>query len=384
MTGVQKVAAGQDVAVADPNLVESAARFFAASRAPSTVRAYASDWARFERWCERKNVSSLPASSATLALYLADAADAVNDDGTWSYSPVTLTRWVAAINAKHRESDHLPPGAHDGVSRVLAGIKRTRHRKTKQARALRLEPLRKVIDSIPIAGWPQGIKGRRDSLMLLLGFAGAFRQSEIAGLVVGDISLDEHDGMQVLLRRSKGDQVGEGQIKAIPFGTDYRTCVPCAFVRWRWILRASHGTEDTALPASVVSPPDPALARMMAALRKAPSGKHVCRTQFEPVEGEEKWPLFEPLSKAGRLQGRHMTGEVVHRVVKERMKAAGLDPRGFSGHSLRAGFVTEADAQGASVQEVMRQTGHRSPVSVEDYVRHTSPLQRNAVTKLGL
>ena len=231
---------------------------------------------------------------------------------------------------------------------------------------------------------PQGVKGRRDAFILLLGFAGAFRQSEIADLTVGDVVVDDHDGLHVTLRSSKTDQTGEGMVKAIPFGNDYRTCTPCAFVRWRWVLRASHGTADTALPESVVSPPDPAMARVMAALRKAPSGKHVCRTQFTPVEGEEQWPLFEPLSKAGRLQGRHISGEVVHRVVKERMKAAGLDARGFSGHSLRAGFVTEADAQGASVQEVMRQTGHRNPATVEGYVRRSNPLQRNAVTKLGL
>lgn len=365
---------------------EPVARYIGASRAENTVRAYAFDWARFTQWCARQTpvVDSLPAAPEVVAEYLAEHADQVGEDGQPAFAPATLSRWVAAINARHRESGLLPPGEHEGVARVLSGVRRARRTRQRKAKAITLARLARVLDATPITGFPAGVIGCRDAALLLAGFAGAFRPDELVNVLVGDLAAAPPTGVTVFVASSKTDQEAEGRFKALPFGADYRTCPPCAITRWRWLLRAWHGTPDTSLPAGGPAPDSPERARMMRVFARSTPGVHVCGHEFAPVPGEQGWALFPPITKGARLGEGPLSPDSVGPILRRRMAAAGLDATGYSGHSLRAGFVTEALTAGATVHEVMRQTWHRKPETVEGYARENAPHINNAVTKLGL
>lgn len=362
----------------------AAIRYVRASRSTNTARAYAADWERFRRWCESHARSSLPADPETVANYLAEHADLLRDDRTCVYAPATISRWVATINGRHREGGFLPPGAHEGVARVLAGVRRDRATPPKRAEALGLAMLRTVLEAIPRGGWPQALIGRRDTAILLMGFAGAFRRSELAGLVVENVVVHLDDGLHVRLATSKTDQEAAGAVVALPYGHDPVTCPPCAYARWLEVLSAVNGpilqTADARaasmrqrLMQVVLDPFDPSV--------------HVCR-----LPSVTAWrstlpaltPVFSPVTKSGVVHHRGVSADTINAVVRRRIRTAGLSADGFSAHSLRAGFITDALTAGADYHSVMRQTRHKRTDTVELYARERAPLTNNAVTRLGL
>lgn len=216
----------------------------AASKASATRRAYRSDWERFERWCWRENHGVLPAHPAVVAAYLVDASSVCTPVGERSYSASTLSRWVASINHAHRTAGHSAVGDHEMVRSCLSGIRRTmavgRERPTKRAAPLLVADLRVILDTArrDATRWATQVAERRDSALLLMGFAGAFRRSELAGLTIGDVLRHPHDGLHVRLGMSKTDQDGRGAIRALPVTDSYLTCPPCAYVRWLDVVTA--------------------------------------------------------------------------------------------------------------------------------------------------
>jgi len=232
------------------------------------------------------------------------------------------------------------------------------------------------------------VSARRDMALLLMGFAGAHRRSELVALTLADVTLHGTDGLHVRLRRSKTDQEAHGTVKALPYGRDPVTCPPCAYVRWRQILLAWDTAADGAGRRAVL----PVLRRQ--ALTAAGSGGeeeepvlHCCRSTrlAEPLDPARA--LFPTVHKTGAIGQQAMTGHGINEMIQRRAAAAGFTPAQvdkLGGHSLRAGFVTEAFRQGADAHAIMRQTGHRSPVMLEVYAREHAPLVGNAVTRLGL
>ncbi len=213
---------------------------------------------------------------------------------------------------------------------------------------------------------------RRDSALLLMGFAGAFRRSELAGLQIGDITRHRHDGLHVRLRKSKTDQDGAGTTRALPYTDSHRSCPPCAYLRWLQVAAAF----DTG--------GRPAVIRL---LRSAPGFEgHVCRGAW-PQAPEKLAPVFRSVRRNGNLSASGLSGAAIHKRIRHRAADAGYDPvlvDQLGGHSLRAGFVTQAFLNGADAHAIMRQTGHASPVMLEVYAREHSPLVGNAVTTIGL
>ena len=209
---------------------EAAEGFESNAVAANTKRAYASDWAAFFGWCERIGVLPLPASPALVKTYLADQAGTAAAPGL---SPATLTRRVAAINAQHLRTGHQPPGTHPEVRRTLAGIRRVHARPARKMSPLLLDSLRGALSVIDTRSFPRGVIGVRDQALLLVGFAGGFRRSELADLRGSDVIAHHEDGLHIRLRTSKTDQDGDGQVKAFPFGRTPLTCPPCAVARWR-------------------------------------------------------------------------------------------------------------------------------------------------------
>ena len=341
--------------------------------AVNTSRAYVSDWSAFERWCDEKDQVALPASGPTVAAYLTDRGNVVASSGEYAYAPSTISRWLTSINGRHHAEGHSLPGALAEVKMTLAGIRRGHVRPTRRMAPLLLDDLKKVLKEINTHSYPDGIIGHRDSAILVMGFAGAFRRSELASRRIGDIVLHSDDGLHVRLITSKTDQEGRGSVKGLPFGANPLTCPPCAFLRWVRVLDA-----DANSPRS----------DMMKLLHESDTAVHICH-QPSPeldrlVQLNAKAALFRPVRRGGHIGLNEISGQVVNDLTKRRLEAVGMNPQRFGGHSLRAGFVTQALRAGATPQEVMRQTGHKNLASVEIYRREHDPLRQNAVTRLGL
>jgi site-specific recombinase XerD len=277
-----------------------------AEKAVSTRRAYGTDFRLFKAWCEAKGVFPLPASPETVAAFLA----AETGEGT---KPSTLARRVAAIRYAHKLAHLDTPTDSEAVKATLRGIRRT-----VGAAKVRKAPAVAATVRAMVALAPEGLKGVRDRALLLLGFAGAFRRSELVALDVADIAETE-TGLLVTIRRSKTDQDGEGITIAIARG-------------------------DVACPAG--------------ALRG-----------WLDAAGIEAGPIFRPINKAGRLSGERLTDRSVANIVKAYAERAGLDASLFSGHSLRSGFLTSAAAKGASIFKMMDVSRHKSVDTLRGYVR---------------
>lgn len=340
------------------------------ARATNTRRAYESDWAAFERWCDDHGQVALPATAATVAGYITDRGSVLKASGAYTYAPSTISRWVTSINVRHHGEDLPLPGGLAEVKRTLAGIKRGHVRPTRRMAPLLLQDLKKVLTNIDTQSYPDGIIGHRDSAILVMGFAGAFRRSELSARRIGDVTMHLEDGLHVRLLTSKTDQEGRGSVKALPFGANPLTCPPCTFLRWVRVL-------DTAENAP--------RSGMMKLLRESDPAVHICQGPTPELDRlDPEASLFRPVRRGGHIGLNKISGEVVNAVVKRRLAAAGMNARRFGGHSLRAGFVTQALRAGSSPQEVMRQTDHKNPATVEIYRREHDPLRQNAVTRLGL
>ncbi len=271
------------------------------SLADNTRRAYLSDLAHFESWG-----GQVPATDRLIASYLAAHAE--------TSSTATLQRRVASLSKAHRALGVPNPTQSELVKAVLRGIKRNNGRPQKQAKALLRDDLFLVLDLIG-----GDLKDARDKALLLVGFAGGFRRSELAGLDVEDIE-PVRQGIITHLRRSKTDQDGTGRKIGVPFGRT-RHCPVTAVEEWR--------------------------------------------TRSGIVKGA----LFRPVDRHGVVGSQRLSGEAVSLVIKERVSAAGFDPSGYSGHSLRAGLATSAAQSGASAWKIRQQTGHASDAMLIRYIR---------------
>ena len=182
-------------------------------------------------------------------------------------------------------------------------------------------------------------------------------------------------------------------MKALPYGRDPVTCAPCAYVRWRQVLLAWDTAPEGAGRRAVL----PVLRRQAAMTAVTGGGEegqeeeepvlHCCRSTRLPEPVDPTRPLFPAVHKTGAIGDRAMSGDAIAGMIQRRAAAAGFTAAQvdrLGGHSLRAGFVTEAFRQGADAHSIMRQTGHRSPVMLEVYAREHAPLTGNAVTRLGL
>ncbi|WP_277371966.1 site-specific integrase [Rhodococcus rhodochrous] len=347
------------------------------SRSESTRRNYTADWQRFTAWCQREGHAALPAHPLTVAAYLHEAAATVTEAGERAYSPSTLARWVAGIGYHHRRAGHPAPGADELVTATLSGIRRDYAAARERPRTPRAPLLTADIVTIvekmraDKGNWAAEVLERRDSAIFLLGFAGAFRRSELVALTCSDISLHRLDGLHIKLRRSKTDQEGRGAIRALPFTHSHASCPPCAWLRWAQVVAAFDAGGR------------PAVIRL---LRTAePFEAHVCRGSRPRMVPSSPW--LRAIRKNGNLSDTALSGAAVHQVIRRRAAQAGYDPetvQQLGGHSLRAGFVTQAFRNGASAHAIMRQTGHSTPAMLETYAREHAPLIGNAVTNLGL
>lgn len=291
----------------------SVAAFIRDSLAENTRKAYLSDLGEFEQWG-----GSIPASAEMVAAYLADRADTL--------AVATLIRHLASISKAHQVRGLSNPVRSELVRATMRGIKRTRGCAQREAKPLLRDDLLLVLDATG-----EGMKNVRDRALLLIGFAGALRCSELVALDVADI---EHvrRGIVLHLRRSKTDQDGRGQKIAIPYGRT-RWCPVAALEAW---LAASEITGA----------------------------------------------IFRPVDRHSHVHNVRLSGEAVSLVVRERASAAGLDATGYSGHSLRAGLATSAAQAGVPASRIKAQTRHASDAMLSRYIREGELFTENAAGAL--
>lgn len=346
--------------------------------ARSTAANYESDWRRFESWCASHGHVALPAHPHTVAAYLTECAELRRTDGDRAYSAATLARWSATVNYFHRATGKTAPGDSQVVKDTLSGIRRgyadNGDRPTRRAAPLTVTEIAHITGCLDAqaASWERRVHARRDVALLLLGFVGAYRRSELSALQVADVTRHDEDGLHMRVRRSKTDQAGRGQVKVVRYTLAHATCPPCAYRRWLDVVAAFDSGGRAAVMRLLLSPD--------------PFTGHVCRDPAPDVP-DDGVPLFRPIRRGGTLGTTALSGPAIHAAIRRAAAAADLDPATLAhigGHSLRAGFVTQAFRNGASAHAIMRQTGHANPATLETYAREHSPLTGNAAGSIGL
>lgn len=289
------------------HLIASAKTYLEASTAPATRKAYQSDWRIFAAWCRANAQTDLPATPETVALFLTSQAQT----GT---APATLVRRLAAIRYAHEAANAETATTSKLVAATLKGIKRASSQPKQPKAPATADRLAAMIAAIPA----DTLSGKRDRAILALGFAGAFRRSELAALTVADLEATA-EGLRVTIRQSKTDQEKLGQIIAIPNGLKIQP------------VKALGDWLDAA--------------------------------------GIEAGPLFRPISKGGQVKASALSDKSISNLVKACAERAGFDPEQFAGHSLRAGFLTSAAEHGATVFKMAEVSRHKSLETLRVYVR---------------
>jgi len=276
-------------------------RYVEASAARNTHKAYNSDLKLFLAWG-----GNIPADAETVAEYIADHGE--------SHAAATIERWLAAISKAHTSRNLPTPTTAPIVNATLKGIRRIHGVKQKQAAAITEDELVKLTSNLA-----ESTKDLRDRALLLVGFAGAFRRTELVGIDVEDLEW-KPEGLMIKVGKSKTDQEGEGREVFIP-STNKNICAVAVMRVW---------LDHT---------------------------------------GIDNGPVFRSVSRYGRAQAKRLSSEAVAVIIKKLAKNVGLDPKQFSGHSLRAGYVTTAAQQGQPIWQIKRQTGHLSDGIVDRYIR---------------
>ncbi|AWM39153.1 integrase [Gemmata obscuriglobus] len=297
-------------------------RYVEKSRAPNTRRAQRSDWKDFSSWCAKYARSPLPAAPDTVAYYLADRSQELKTS--------TLQRRLMSISDAHRTAGFDSPTKSAQVKLVWAGIRRDKGVAQNHKKPTLTKHIREMVEHLP-----QGLLGVRDRALLLLGFAGAMRRSELVGIDATDVALTD-EGLVVTIRKSKTDQVQEGRTLGIPYGEHEGTCPVRAVLAW---------VDQAAI-----------------------------------LEG----PLFRSVNKHGHVMGTRLSDRTVAEVVKRSLVAAGHTARGYAAHSLRAGLITQAAIAGASDRDIQDQSGHKSLLVMRRYIRDGSLFRQNVAAKVGL
>ena len=293
--------------------------------APATLRAYKADWTHFAAWCAETGFTPVPAEPATVGAYLASLKD--------SHAPTTIRRRLSAIGKMHRFND-LPwnPG-HRDIQEPLQGLLRERGRPVQKAAALTLAMLRQLVATCDASA-----RGRRDRALLLIGFAGALRRSELVALRVEDV-VATASGLRLRILRGKTDRAGEGAELGLPRGRHAETCPLRAFEAWQAVAKRKAG------------------------------------------------PLFRRISTGGSIGNTAMHPDAVRRILAHRAGLAGVTVESFerlSAHALRVGFITEAYGKGVRDEDIMRHTRHRDLRTMRGYVQRAGLLTESPAGMIDL
>ncbi|MDQ6674940.1 MAG: tyrosine-type recombinase/integrase [Chloroflexota bacterium] len=293
------------------------------AKAPRTRKAYAADWRHFTAWADARGLTALPATPETVVFYLADMAEA-------GAKAATMARRLVVISQAHKTQNLPSPTTSSEVRNVHAGIRRIRGTAQEGKAPATVEDIKTMLDKLP-----HSRLGQRDRALLLLGFAGAFRRSELVSLDVADLDFTRA-GLIVTLRRAKTDQEGVGRRIGIPYGANKATCPVRSVQAWLAAAKIKDG------------------------------------------------PIFRAVDRFSRVQPGRLSDKAVALVVKRCAARGGLGADRWAGHSLRAGLAISAAAAGVEERKIAQQTGHQSLVILRRYSRDGDLFRGNAAGAVGL
>ena len=284
------------------------------SKSSNTLRAYQSDYKDFSIFCTKNGFQAMPTEPKILSLYITHLA---------SYSKFsTLKRRLASISIIHKTKGHYIDTKHPIIVENLMGIKRTNGSNQKGKKPLLINDLKLLIKAIDESK-EKNIRKIRDKALVLIGFSGGFRRSELVDIEYEDIEFVE-EGVKIFVKRSKTDQSGEGMTKAIPYFDNINFC---------------------------------------------------------PVKALNKW-VFEAQLKDGKIF--NISDKSVALIIKKYANYAGLDAHRYAGHSLRSGFATSTAESGAEERNIMAMTGHKSTEMVRRYIKEANLFKNNALNKIKI
>ena len=282
------------------------------SKSINTLRAYQSDYRDFSLFCSKNGFQVMPTQPKILALYLTHLS---------SFSKYsTLKRRLASIAILHKTKGHYIDTKHPIIIENLMGIKRKKGTNQKGKKPILINDLKQIIEAIYQSN-EKNNKKIRDKALILIGFSGGFRRSELVNIEYEDIDFVS-EGIKIFIKKSKTDQSGEGMIKAIPYFDNQKFCPVIAIKNWIELITLK-------------------------------SGK-----------------IFNISDKNVAL------------IIKKYANLAGLDSEKYAGHSLRSGFATSAAEAGAEERNIMTMTGHKSTEMVRRYIKEANLFKNNALNKV--
>ena len=284
------------------------------SKSDNTIRAYKADFEDFKNFCVNNKLSYMPSIPKVLAIYLTH----LSKNSRFS----TLKRRLASIKIIHRSKGHYLDIKHPLIVENLLGIKRKIGSFQRSKKPILINDLKLIIRAINQSN-EKFLKKLRDKTLVLVGFAGGFRRSEIVALERNDIEFVS-EGVKIFIKRSKTDQSGEGMTKAIPYFINEDLC---------------------------------------------------------PVTSLKSYINQKNIIK-GKIFG--ISDKSVALIIKKYANLAGLEMTKYSGHSLRSGFATSTAEMGAEERSIMAMTGHKSNQMVRRYIREADLFKNNALNKLKI
>jgi len=296
------------------------------SKANNTLRAYKSDFKDFAAFCAKHSFNSLPSEPKIVSLYLTHLSK--------NSKISTLRRRLVSISMVHKLKGHYLDTKHPIIIENLMGIKRSKGSIQKGKKPILINHLKSIINIIDQQEIDE-IKKFRDKSLILTGFGGGFRRTEL-------ISIDHEDlefvpeGVKITIKRSKTDQFGEGMIKGLPYFSNELYCPVLNLKKWLKLSNIKSG------------------------------------------------PIFRRFAKGSSLTSNRLTDQTVVLLIKNYLNLAGIENSNYSGHSLRSGFVTVAAESGADERSIMAMTGHKTTQMVRRYIREANIFKNNALNKIKI
>ena len=296
------------------------------SKANNTLRAYKSDFRDFGAFCAKHRFSSMPTEPKVVSLYLTylSANSKIS----------TLRRRLVSIGVVHKIKGHYLDTKHPVIIENLMGIKRKKGSIQIGKKPILINHLKQIINVIDEQKIEK-IKKLRNRTLILLGFGGGFRRTELISIDYEDLDFVE-EGVKITLRRSKTDQFGEGLIKGLPYFSSEKYCPVTSLKNWINLSKIKTG------------------------------------------------PIFRRFAKGSILTEHRLSDQSVVIIIKDCLKLAGIENQNFSGHSLRSGFATVAAESGADERSIMAMTGHKTTQMVRRYIKEANIFKNNALNKIKI
>ena len=308
------------------SLYEATLNNLKSSKANNTLRAYKSDFKDFSEFCAKHGLNSLPTEPKIVSLYLTHLSK--------NSKISTLRRRLVSISMIHKLKGHYLDSKHPIIVENLMGIRRVKGSIQQGKKPILISHLKQVINVINEQK-NEEIKKLRDKTLILIGFGGGFRRTELVSIDYEDLEFVP-EGLKIMIRRSKTDQFGEGMIKGLPYFSNEIYCPIINIKKWLDISKIKSG------------------------------------------------PIFRRFSKGSILKDKRLTDQSVVLLMKKYLNLAGIENKNFAGHSLRSGFATVAAESGADERSIMAMTGHKTTQMVRRYIKEANLFKNNALNKIKL